>query len=74
MFDAFGSQPNKGIVTYCQGSIRAAHTVLALKLASYEKVRNYEGSWGAWSRRDFPPVAPSLRQTSKAEVGYRRSG
>lgn len=50
MFGKVGVTSAKEITVYCQGGIRAAHTVFALKLAGFDKVRNYEGSWSVWSR------------------------
>jgi thiosulfate/3-mercaptopyruvate sulfurtransferase len=54
MFREIGLRPDNEVITYCQGGIRAAHTVFALKLAGFEAVRNYEGSWSAWSRAGTP--------------------
>jgi len=56
LFADAGLDPDKEVIVYCQGGIRAAHTVVALKLAGYRSVRNYEGSWGEWSRADLPTV------------------
>jgi thiosulfate/3-mercaptopyruvate sulfurtransferase len=53
MFGEIGVSTDMEVITYCQGGIRAAHTALALKLAGYGHVRNYEGSWAAWSRTSF---------------------
>lgn len=50
MFNNVGVTTPKEVIVYCQGGIRAAHTVFALKLAGFDKVRNYEGSWSVWSR------------------------
>ena len=43
------------IVTYCQGGIRAAHTAFALALLGCE-AKNYDGSFGEWSRLDGAPL------------------
>ena len=43
------------IVTYCQGGIRAAHTAFALALLGCEP-KNYDGSFGEWSRLDGAPL------------------
>lgn len=60
-FAAVGLRPGSEVVTYCQGGIRAAHTVLALTLAGYDRVRNYEGSWAEWSRQAMPrAVEPAV--------------
>ena len=53
-FTALGLRPGAEIITYCQGGIRAAHTVLALTIAGFARVRNYEGSWAEWSRAQMP--------------------
>lgn len=54
MFGEIGLRPDKEVITYCQGGIRAAHTVFALRLAGFPAVRNYEGSWSAWTRAGVP--------------------
>ena len=53
-FTALGLRPGAEIITYCQGGIRAAHTCLALIIAGFARVRNYEGSWAEWSRAQMP--------------------
>lgn len=64
-FTALGLQADAEIITYCQGGIRAAHTVLALNLTGFSRVRNYEGSWAEWSRAGMPAVIePALAVSS----------
>lgn len=59
MFAQAGLSPDKEVITYCQGGIRAAHTAFALRLAGYDRVRNYERSWSEWgNREDFPIERP----------------
>lgn len=62
-FLAAGLKPRAEIIPYCQGGIRAAHAMLALHLAGLGPARNYEGSWGAWSKSgleiELPAVLPS---------------
>jgi len=54
MFHNIGLRQDREILVYCLAGIRAAHSVLALRLAGFESVRNYEGSWAAWSRTGRP--------------------
>lgn len=54
MFREVGLRPENEVITYCQGGIRAAHTVFALSLAGFPVVKNYEGSWSVWSRAKSP--------------------
>lgn len=50
-----GITPDKEIVTYCQGGVRAAHALFALTLAGFPNVRLYDGSWAEWGNRlDLP--------------------
>jgi len=51
-----GVTPDREVVTYCQIGGRAAHTYLVLKLAGFEKVRLYEGSWAEWGNDPILPV------------------
>lgn len=54
LFHDIGLRQEQEILVYCLGGIRAAHSVLALRLAGFAHARNYEGSWAAWSRADRP--------------------
>lgn len=57
LVDAAGVTADGGeIVTYCQGGVRAAHVMFALKLLGYERVRNYDGSMKEWANRDDTPL------------------
>jgi len=51
-----GVTPDREVVTYCQIGGRAAHTYLVLKLAGFEKVRLYEGSWAEWGNDPILPI------------------
>jgi thiosulfate/3-mercaptopyruvate sulfurtransferase len=64
MFTEAGVSPQQEVIPYCQAGIRAAHTVLALKIAGYTKVRNYEGSWAAWTREGRPREAPAAARAN----------
>lgn len=46
-----GLEPRHEIVVYCRSGMRAAHTYMVLRLAGYERVRLYDGSWQEWSMR-----------------------
>ena len=54
LFVTAGADPAREVIPYCQGGIRAAHSMLALHLAGFRSIRNYEGSWAAWSRAGLP--------------------
>lgn len=64
-FIGLGLRPEAEVITYCQGGIRAAHTVLALQIAGFDRVQNYEGSWAEWSRATMPTaIEPAPATTS----------
>lgn len=56
MYTAAGATPDKSVITYCQGGMRAAHTYYVLRLLGYDKVANYSGSWGDWGNDPSLPV------------------
>jgi len=45
-----GVTEEKEVVTYCTGGVRSAWLYFTLRLAGFDKVRNYAGSWMEWSR------------------------
>ncbi|MFQ5858052.1 MAG: sulfurtransferase, partial [Anaerolineae bacterium] len=50
--EALGVTPDKEIVAYCRSGARSAHLYFALRHLGYPRVRNYDGSWLAWSAKE----------------------
>ena len=44
------------IVTYCNGGVSAPYGMLALKVAGYEHVSMYDGSWKEWGNDESKPI------------------
>ena len=51
---AMGITPDLVFFSYGQGGGRAAHGVLTLKLLGYDRVRNFDGSYGAYAASTAP--------------------
>ena len=44
------------IVTYCNGGVSATYGMLALKVAGFENVSMYDGSWKEWGNDETKPI------------------
>lgn len=51
-----GIEKSDQIVTYCTSGIRSAHNALVLRMAGYEKAKNYDGSINEWGAIDELPM------------------
>lgn len=55
-FEKAGVTPDKHVITYCHGGVRACHAALALKMLGYPDVTVYDGSWEEWGNDPTLPV------------------
>lgn len=51
-----GLSPDREIITYCHRGARAATALYALRLAGFDKVRIYTGSWHEWAGKQALPI------------------
>jgi len=56
IYEESGVTPEREIVTYCQGGVRAAHTYFVLRLMGYPWVRVYDASWVEWGNDPDVPI------------------
>lgn len=63
-----GLQSEQEVVTYCLGGVRSAWLYFVLRLAGYEKVKNYPGSWWEWSRDFAAPAAKDVKLLHKVSA------
>ena len=56
MMKQLGISRSDDIYLYCFKGARASHTLLALKMAGFDRVKLYFGSWNEWSRDDRLPI------------------
>lgn len=55
-----GLTPDDEIIIYCFKGARAANSYVAMKLAGFNKLRIYLGSWNEWSRDERLPIETGL--------------
>ena len=65
IFEDFGLQENREVITYCLGGVRASWLFFVLCLAGYKNVRNYPGSWWEWSRDFAAPAEKDVKLLHK---------
>lgn len=56
MYTAAGLSPDDEIVTYCTKGIRSAYMALTMRMAGFEKARNYDPSFYEWAGNTALPV------------------
>ncbi|HOI81914.1 MAG: sulfurtransferase [Thermovirgaceae bacterium] len=49
IFKSYGLDPEDEIVVYDTAGVRAAHLVMVLRMAGYDKARNYDSSFHEWA-------------------------
>jgi thiosulfate/3-mercaptopyruvate sulfurtransferase len=63
--DEKGLRTDQEIICYCTGGVRSSWLYFVLKLAGFQKVRNYPGSWWEWSRDFACPVEKDFHGLQK---------
>ena len=58
-YESYDVDKSDRVVTLCQTGVRGAHTYFALRLAGYEDVSLYDGSWVEWGNSDYEIDVPS---------------
>jgi len=65
VFEDRGLDPQKEVITYCLGGVRAAWLYFIMRLIDFEHVKCYPGSWWEWSRDFAAPVEKDVRLLHK---------
>jgi thiosulfate/3-mercaptopyruvate sulfurtransferase len=63
--DEKGLRANQEVICYCTGGVRSSWLYFVLKVAGYQNVRNYPGSWWEWSRDFACPVEKDFQSLQK---------
>jgi len=63
--DDKGLQASQQVICYCTGGVRSAWLYFILRLAGFQNVRNYPGSWWEWSRDFACPVEKDFHGLQK---------
>jgi len=63
--DLKGLSPTHETICYCTGGVRSAWLYFILRLAGYQRLRNYPGSWWEWSCDFACPVEKDLLALQK---------
>lgn len=63
--DEKGLQANQEVICYCTGGVRSSWLYFVLKVAGFQNVRNYPGSWWEWSRDFACPVEKDFQSLQK---------
>lgn len=56
ILEAAGAMRDKEIICYCESGVSSALLYFLFRLLGYPRVRNYDGSWEEWSKRQGLPV------------------
>ncbi|MCP9463627.1 MAG: sulfurtransferase [Nitrospira sp.] len=67
-----GIRSDQELICYCLGGIRSSWLYFVLKVAGYQKVRNYAGSWWEWSRDFACPVERDFQRLQQI-LGYNQA-
>jgi thiosulfate/3-mercaptopyruvate sulfurtransferase len=62
-----GLSADQEVICYCTGGVRSAWLYFILKLAGYEKVKNYPGSWWEWGNDYVLPVV-NLKELARPKL------
>jgi thiosulfate/3-mercaptopyruvate sulfurtransferase len=67
LLEEAGLAPGKQVVCYCTGGVRSSWLYFILKLAGYDDVQNYPGSWWEWGN-DFVLPVVNLKEQARPPI------